>query len=175
VSPFKLSRTHTHEGNTIPVLGVHVCMDLEYESCKLCFFRANDSNRRLARLRTWSDPDKRVEQLLYAKVIHGTPEKYRRNRSLQVLIHIKFRVDRFDQLHIRTKLPRMGIADISLQHFIVDIGHFNTFLDRLLAGRKQVKAFPVKTVYAFECLSHTDWPAKGANLNGEFLFDLVKE
>ena len=82
------------------MFGIHICVDLEYKSGKVLFFRFYYPGFTFLRLGHWRNVDKSVQQFADPEIVQGGSEEYRLQITVQIIFPVKWRINGLYQFQL---------------------------------------------------------------------------
>ena len=184
---FEATARDAHERDAVPVLGIHVRLDLEHEArervvggvdghdvAEGASTRVDAAHR--AGSRGGAQADEAIEKGLDAEVRHGRTKEHRRHLAGEEVVDVEGVAGVVEQGQFRLELGHVALADLLDEVGIVDGDglhgrFFGTALDAFELEERTVFA----GVDAGEAFAHAERPRQWRTGDAEHLFDLVKE
>ena len=163
------------EGNTVAVLRIHVCLNLEHKARELGFIGFNHTLSGVARLRRWSPIYQGIQHVLDTEVVDTGAEENRCLGAFQEPFkreRLTGALNEFDAfanvIHFqRKKFVEARIAQ-SFDHFNVVGEFFSPWGEALHAVIEQGED-------AAECFSHADRPGDRGTVDLQNIFNLAEQ
>ncbi len=156
------------------MVGVDIGRNLEDEAGKLRLLGLHHALLGLGRLRAGSNLDEAVQQFLHAEVVQRRAEEDGSHLGRAVRIDLKVGIDAADQLQVFAQLGGILLAYSLVQLLAVNV-YFHLLRHALLVGREEVELLLVDIIDALELGTLVDGPRQGADLDFQFLLQLVQQ
>ncbi len=174
--PLELAGDDADEGDAIPVLRVHVCLDFENEGGK--FFRGRIDGMGVAFpwQRRRGELEETVEQELNAEVVSGGAEEHRSEIPGEDFIDIEVRTRAFEEFEFIANLVVSGFIDGVFDRLILDAGNVHGCAERAVDRALEevdLLVFPVENT--LETRAIAERPIHGKRVDAEDGFQFVEE
>ena len=170
------SGAQAHEGDPVPVLRVHVRLDLEDETGDRLLLGGDRPFRRLLGPGRRRVAAKTVEQGSDAKAPQGASEVDRRPVALEIGRGFEWRAEFPDHFDLFAELVRRSAADRLVQVGTHEAGHDPLVTPAFLRARlEQDEAVAHQVVAALEAIAHADGPGDRRHLQLQRVGDLVEQ
>ena len=165
-----------HECNPVPVVPVHIGLDLKHKSREIMVDRIDPALVRHPRKRRARHPQEMLKEGLHTEIGQRRPEKERGNVSPVHRFLVKFHrsaVKQLDLFHQVVPLPGTHMLKYGR---IIDI-HFQgfAFLCPFLRVAEQEHLPGIAVVYAPEAFAGTDRPVDRTAGNSQLMLDFIRE
>ena len=161
--------------DAVPVLRVHVGLDLEHETGEAFFVRHDLALERGPGDGRGRVLDEAVEQLLHAEAVQGGAEEHRRQRASEIGGAIEIVAGAAHQLDLLAQRFRVG-PEASIELRLVDSLQHLVLSDAGLAGRRE-ETHPIirQMIDAPKASAAADRPGDRRAADAQHLLDLVGE
>ena len=174
---FKHAGADAHEGQAVPVGGVHVGLDLEDEAGELLVRGLDGADTlRHARGGRLGVAQKAVQERLDAEVVGGGAEEHGGQLPGKDLVHVELVPGHVQELDVLHELVVVGLADLLRALGVVDGDGLHVHLSlAVVAAGVQLDQPGVAVVHALEVAVDTDGPVHGAGAYAQHRFDVLHQ
>ena len=110
-APQELARANAQKSDAVPMLWIHVRLNLEHEAREGGIVGGKDAASRDTRTRRWREIGEMVEEGIQSAIRHGAAEEHRRDLPTQEFLALERRTGRAQELHFVPNLGERVFAD----------------------------------------------------------------
>lgn len=172
----ELAGDDADEGDAVPVLGIHICLDLENEGGEFLGGRLDGVFLAFAWDGWRGELEEAVEEELDAEVVGGGAEEDGGEFSGEDLIHIEVRTGAFEEFQFIANLGVGDFIDGVFDGLVIDAGDVHGGAEGAVdCALEEVDFFVFPVVDAFEAGAVAEGPVYGEGGDAKDGFEFVEE
>ena len=168
------ARADTHESDTVMMLRIHICLDLENEAGERRIFRLDGAFQRLSRFRLRRKLEVFLQKWLYAEIRHSRSEEHRCQLPFGDFFRIEGITRFIKKLQIITERIQYFPPDLRNDGFIIDLAgdHFQLLHAMGIVLDEDMAHLRLTVIDARVVTVHTDRPVHRTGTDAKHIFNV---